>query len=279
MLVDAALDNGDSYRCVETLRKTAPEAKVIVMDLLPAPEEVIEFVKAGANGFIMKDATVEDLVSTIRSVALGADVVPPALTGTLLSHIAQQAVVRRLPGVAEAVRMTKREREIMNLIAEGMSNKEIAQRLSIATYTVKSHVHNILEKLALHSRLQIAAYTHKAGLAPRRGSPLRLTDSLRAAVQARAGLRRLRERRLRQRALPAFAPRHRKPRRPREGEVHVEVLQLGLDRPIDVVHLAGVVGHHQDVGDVGLHARSDPSTGVPRAAPPAARGGAAPGSS
>jgi len=54
----------------------------------------------------------------------------------------------------------------MNLIAEGMSNKEIAQRLSIATYTVKSHVHNILEKLALHSRLQIAAYTHRAGPPP-----------------------------------------------------------------------------------------------------------------
>jgi DNA-binding NarL/FixJ family response regulator len=164
VLVDAALDNGDSYNFVEVLRKAGPETKVIVMDLLPAPEDVIEFVKAGANGFIMKDATIDDLVSTIRSVALGADVVPPALTGTLLSHIAQQAAaVRHVPGVADAVRMTKREKEIMNLIAEGMSNKEIAQRLSIATYTVKSHVHNILEKLALHSRLQIAAYTHKSG--------------------------------------------------------------------------------------------------------------------
>ena len=164
VLVDAGLENGDSYRCVESLRKTAPEAKVIVMDLLPAPEDVIEFVKAGANGFVMKDATVDDLVSTIRSVALGADVVPPALTGTLLTHIANQAVIRHMPGVAEAVRMTKREREIMNLIAEGLSNKEIGQRLGIATYTVKSHVHNILEKLALHTRLQIAAYTHKTGL-------------------------------------------------------------------------------------------------------------------
>jgi two-component system nitrate/nitrite response regulator NarL len=163
VLVDAALDNGDGYDYVEVLRKTAPESKVIVMDLLPAPEDVIDFVKAGANGFIMKDATVDDLLSTIRSVALGADVVPPALTGTLLSHIAQQAAKRHVPGVAEAVRMTKHEKEIMNLIAEGMSNKEIAQRLNIATYTVKSHVHNILEKLALHSRLQIAAYTHKAG--------------------------------------------------------------------------------------------------------------------
>jgi DNA-binding NarL/FixJ family response regulator len=164
VLVDAALDNGDGSAFVEALHSTAPESRVIVMDLLPAPEDVIEFVKAGANGFVMKDATVADLMSTVRSVAQGKDVVPAALTGTLLSHIAQQtAALRRIPGLAESVRMTKREREIMNLIAEGMSNKEIGQRLQIATYTVKSHVHNILEKLALHTRLQIAAFTHKAG--------------------------------------------------------------------------------------------------------------------
>ena len=63
----------------------------------------------------------------------------------------------------ESVRMTKREREVIELIAEGLSNKEIAQQLSIATYTVKSHVHNILEKLALHTRLQVASYAHTQG--------------------------------------------------------------------------------------------------------------------
>ena len=74
-------------------------------------------------------------------------------------------VTRDTASVVAAVRMTKRERGITELIAEGLSNKEIAQRLNIATYTVKSHVHNILEKLALHSRLQIAAHAHKGGLA------------------------------------------------------------------------------------------------------------------
>jgi len=68
------------------------------------------------------------------------------------------------------VQMTKREREITSLIAEGLSNKEIAQRLNIATDTVKSHVHNILEKLALHSRLQIAAHAHKASTPQERPS-------------------------------------------------------------------------------------------------------------
>ena len=166
VLVDAALDNGDGPRYVAAIRKAAPTVRVLVMDLLASTEEVIEFAQGGANGFIMKDASLEDLIGTIRSVALGADVVPPALSGTLLSHIARHAVTKQTSDVSELVRMTKREREIMDLIAEGLSNKEMAQRLGIATYTIKSHVHNILEKLALHSRLQIAAFTHK-GNAPR----------------------------------------------------------------------------------------------------------------
>jgi DNA-binding NarL/FixJ family response regulator len=162
VLVDATLGSHDSHRLVETVKKEAPQSKVIVMDLLPAQEDVIAFIKAGASGFIVKDATIDDFVRTIRSVAEGTDVVPAALTKTLLSHIVDEAVARSTTAVLEAVQMTKREREITALIAEGLSNKEIAQRLNIATYTVKSHVHNILEKLALHSRLQISAHAHKA---------------------------------------------------------------------------------------------------------------------
>ena len=161
-LVDATLGNGDSLRLVATIRKTTPATRVIVMDLLPVREDVIEFIRAGANGFLVKDATVDECVKTIRSVAEGAEVVPSILTDTLLSHIADRATGHAEPQALQAVRMTNREREIVALISEGLSNKEIAQRLDIATYTVKSHVHNILEKLALHTRLQIAAHAHNA---------------------------------------------------------------------------------------------------------------------
>ena len=171
VLVDAALGLNDSHSLVKSVRKEAPETKVIVMDLLPAQEDVIAFIEAGANGFIVKDATVDDFVQTIRSVAAGTDVVPHALTGTLLSHIVDQAVQRSPAGVLEAVQMTKREQEITNLIADGLSNKEIAQRLNIATYTVKSHVHNILEKLALQSRLQIAVHAHRSAASQKSGRP------------------------------------------------------------------------------------------------------------
>ena len=163
VLVDATLGNGDSLRLVASIKKTVPATRVIVMDLLPLREDVIDFIRAGASGFLVKDATVDDCVKTVRLVAEGADVVPPILTGTLLSHIADQAIGRGSPQVLIAVRMTNREREIVALIAEGLSNKDIAQRLDIATYTVKSHVHNILEKLALHTRLEIAAHAYKSG--------------------------------------------------------------------------------------------------------------------
>src|SRR5437870_7444534 len=168
VLVDAGLGSCDGARCVEQIRQSAPAARVIVMDLLPAPEEVVAYVKAGAKGFIMKDATVEDLVGTVRSVAQGSDVIPPALAGTLLSHIAQEVVVHPRPEAAEAVRMTTRERDIMSLIANGLDNKAIALRLGVAGDTVKSHVRNILEKLTLHSRLAIAAHVHRGNAPPDR---------------------------------------------------------------------------------------------------------------
>jgi DNA-binding NarL/FixJ family response regulator len=162
VIVDAALGNHDSQSLVKSLRKDAPQSKVVVIDLLPAQEDIIGFIQAGANGFIVKDATIEEFMRTIRAVAEGGHVVPASLTGTLLSHIVDEAVARSTTAPLEAVQMTKREREITALIAEGLGNKEIAQRLNIATETVKSHVHNILEKLALHTRLQIAAHAHKA---------------------------------------------------------------------------------------------------------------------
>jgi DNA-binding NarL/FixJ family response regulator len=160
VLLDVGLQDKNSLRLAETVKKEMAGARVIVMDLLPVHEEIAEFVNAGVAGFILKDATFEDFVGTIRSVAEGARVLPATMTGSLFSQIAKVAVSRGRDAALESVRMTQREREVIALIAVGLSNKEIAQRLNIATDTVKSHVRNVMEKLALHSRLQIAAYAH-----------------------------------------------------------------------------------------------------------------------
>jgi two-component system, NarL family, nitrate/nitrite response regulator NarL len=161
VLLDFGLRRGDSLRVVEKVRKERPEAKVIVMDLLPVQEDLVGFVHAGVSGFIMKDATLDDLVNAIRAVAEGAHILPPEVTGSLFSQIARDPVSKGRPRVVESVRMTPREREVINCIAEGMSNKEIARTLHIAAHTVKSHVRNIMEKLTLNTRLQIAAYAHR----------------------------------------------------------------------------------------------------------------------
>jgi DNA-binding NarL/FixJ family response regulator len=160
VLIDVGLRNANGLRIVSTLARDLPQTRVIGMGLMPSQRDVIEFVESGAAGFLLKDATIEEVFRTIRSVARGARVLPPPLTESLFTHVVEKAAQRRKGILPGAVRMTKREREIILLIAEGMSNKEIAQRLSLSTYTVKSHVHNILEKMALHSRLQIATHFH-----------------------------------------------------------------------------------------------------------------------
>jgi DNA-binding NarL/FixJ family response regulator len=161
VLLDLGLRGQNSLRLVQQVRKLDPGAKVIIMDLVPVHAELMDFVKAGVSGFILKDATFKDFVKTIRSVAEGAKVLPSRMTESLFSQIVEHISRKQKANLFRSVRMTKREREVVDQIAAGLSNKEIAQHLNIAVHTVKSHVHNILEKLALHTRLEIATYAHK----------------------------------------------------------------------------------------------------------------------
>ena len=160
VLLDVGLRSQNSLRLVKSVKRSAPEAKVIVMDLAPVQTELVEYVRAGVSGFVLKDATFDDFLRTIRSVAKGAKVLPPVLTGSLFSQIVDHVTQKGKGNPFKSVKMTRREREVIELISEGLSNKEIAQRLSCAIDTVKTHVHNILEKLALHTRLEIANFAH-----------------------------------------------------------------------------------------------------------------------
>ena len=163
LLLDVGLRDEDSLGVAANLTTWSPRTKIIVMDLIPMNDDIVQFVNAGVSGFVLKDATFDEFVATIRSVAAGDKVLPPRLTESLFSQIARAAGDRNHEHVLEDVRMTRREREVIELIGEGLSNKEIAQRLNIAAHTVKSHVRNVMEKLALHTRLQIAAYSRRDG--------------------------------------------------------------------------------------------------------------------
>jgi RNA polymerase sigma factor (sigma-70 family) len=160
VLLDLGLRSQNSLHVVEIVKKDFPEAKIIIMDLAPVQADVLQYVKAGANGFILKDASLTDFLITIRAVAEGSTVLPPLLVDSLFSQIVDHAVREGKSALKKAVQMTKREREVISLLSEGMTNKEIAQKIHVSTYTVKSHIHNIMEKLALHTRLEIANYSY-----------------------------------------------------------------------------------------------------------------------
>jgi DNA-binding NarL/FixJ family response regulator len=161
VLLDLGLANHNSLDFVKSLKDGYHEIKVIVMDLVPIQEDIMQYVEAGVSGFIIKDATIAEFTKTIRSVAAGEKILPPTLTGSLFSQIIDSGVKELGPTkMIQSVKMTKREREIVELIAEGLANKEIAYKLNLSIYTVKSHVHNILEKMALNTRVQIAIHSH-----------------------------------------------------------------------------------------------------------------------
>jgi DNA-binding NarL/FixJ family response regulator len=164
VLLDLGLRSQNSLEIVKLIKKQSKETKVIVMDLIPLQADVYEFVQAGVSGFILKDANIAEFFKTIRTVFQGEQVLPPHLTGSLFSQIIENAINESKPSViVESVQMTKRERQVIELISDGCTNKEIAQKLHLSTYTVKSHVHNILEKLALNTRVQIAKHAHDSG--------------------------------------------------------------------------------------------------------------------
>jgi DNA-binding NarL/FixJ family response regulator len=160
VLLDLGLRSQNSLHVVEIVKKEFPQAKIIVMDLAPVQADILQYVKAGANGFILKDASLNDFLITIRTVSEGSTVLPPLLIDSLFSQIVDHAVRESKSGLKDAIRMTKREREVIQFLGEGMSNREIGQKIRISTYTVKSHIHNIMEKLALHTRLEIANYSY-----------------------------------------------------------------------------------------------------------------------
>jgi DNA-binding NarL/FixJ family response regulator len=163
VLMDLGLDSQDSLETVHSVKREFPGLKIIGMGLAPSQADILEFVQAGAEGFILKNATLDEVLKTIRAVAVGEKVLPYSMTGSLFTQVTEHALSRGKVSFRESIRMTQREKEIIALIVEGMSNKQIADTLSIATFTVKSHVHNILEKLALHSRLQIAQHANDGG--------------------------------------------------------------------------------------------------------------------
>ena len=162
VLVDADFTYGASQLLTKTLGEGASHARVIVLGASPENCDVVSLVRAGVAGFVIKDAPISQLAVAIRSVAGGAQVMPPALIEAISLNTGFVLEQRRAANTGSMVdRMTPRERQITLLIANGDCNKQIAVRTVLSTHTVKSHVRNIMEKLGVHSRLLLAAQANK----------------------------------------------------------------------------------------------------------------------
>lgn len=165
LLIDIILVNQNYLQIVKLIREKFQKIEIIVIGLVPGQSNISEYIEAGVAGFILEEADTARFIKTILKVNRGLKVLPPLLTGSLFSQLVQNTISGSTSSVIDkSVRMTKRELEVVELIAEGFTNKEIAQKLNISTYTVKSHVHNILAKLSLITRVQIAKYAHHSEL-------------------------------------------------------------------------------------------------------------------
>ena len=154
VLLDVSLIHENSLCVIESLSRATSGAVIIVMDALPVHEEIDEFVKAGVGGFVNKDATLEDFLKVIRAVACGVRVIPDRLPGSLFSRIVEHAARSgKFRMDKAAVKISGRERKIIELIGEGMNNGEIARNLKISSGEVQRHTDSILNKLALRKVL------------------------------------------------------------------------------------------------------------------------------
>ncbi len=163
-LIDIGMPGKDGIEVTQELRHELPEVKVVILGMVDLTDEIMACIEAGAAGYVLKEASFDHLVETIHSVHRGESFCSPRMAASLFSRIAELAG-ERLPRIpVSAVKLTGRELEIIKEIAAGLSNKEIAKRLSIEAQTVKNHVHNILDKLQLHTRLEAVEYARKRKL-------------------------------------------------------------------------------------------------------------------
>ncbi|MFE7907309.1 response regulator [Streptomyces albogriseolus] len=149
-----------------TARITAvhPEVKVLVLTTFDLDEYVYEALRAGASGFLLKDASAEQLAEAVRVVAAGDALLAPGVTRRLIAEFSRLDPRPRTPQRRRVGDLTERETEVLSLIAQGLSNAEIAVRLVVAEQTVKTHVGRILVKLGLRDRTQAAVFAYESGL-------------------------------------------------------------------------------------------------------------------
>jgi len=160
VLMDLVMPEMDGIEATRRITAEQPETRILVLTSFAADDKVFPAVKAGALGYLLKDSTPDQLLEAIRQVHRGEPSLEPSIARKVLQELSRPG-----QGKQTTEPLTERELDVLRLIAQGMSNKEIAAKIFVAEWTVRSHVSNILGKLHLDSRTQAALYALRSGLA------------------------------------------------------------------------------------------------------------------
>ncbi len=162
VLLDVRMPKKSGIEACLAIKEAVPSAKIIMLTVSDEEADLYEAVKSGASGYLLKDSSIEEVAQAIRVVADGQSLISPSMAIKLIDEFKQMSRPERESG--PALRLTERELDVLRLVAQGHSNKEIAARLFISENTVKNHVRNMLEKLQLHSRMEAVMYAVRENL-------------------------------------------------------------------------------------------------------------------
>ena len=162
VLLSKELRGGDTINILQEIRKNYPKIKLLVLEVEQEPGTIIRYIEAGADGYILEDETVEQMISKVQAANEDGALVSPLVAAALIKRLTQLANTEARLASVEAKEtmtddLTSREEEVLGLVAEGCTNNEIASELFIECGTVKNHVHNILKKLDVHSRYEASS--------------------------------------------------------------------------------------------------------------------------
>lgn len=163
ILMDIRMPGGDGLEATRSILSAAPPSvRVIILTTFELDEYVLEAIRAGASGFLVKDTEPVELIRAVRAVHDGDALLSPSVTRTVLQHLARHP--RETPPTAGVEQLTEREREVLALVGQGLNNAEIAARLYITPLTAKTHVSRVMTKLLLRDRAQLVVLAYESGL-------------------------------------------------------------------------------------------------------------------
>ena len=158
VLMDVRMPGVDGIEATRRIAEKVPTAKILMLTVSDEEEDLYEAIKAGATGYLLKEVSIEEVAPAARAVVAGQSLISPSMASKLLGEFSNLAKRAEERSSVPTPRLTDRELEVLRLVAQGKSNREIAGDLYISENTVKNHVRNILEKLHLHTRMEAVMY-------------------------------------------------------------------------------------------------------------------------